>query len=336
MEIKKNKKVYWYRRITIEKFGSAQLMRSKPSQFTFHRTTEPDSSADTKRLSEELSVVRSVMAFLFCPSYELVVLLNAPSGLEKRSHSDTAKLGHTFKLFLLGYLKGKLDLSIHLGTAGRVAAATNRLYLPTPYFSKMKLSSQRSLDKIFDLHKWSQCNRASLLLDEGVRDTLHTVHRTYENYRGAPTHDQAQKPRVLGQLVRIVGVPQHLTRVVQHQVEEWVIPEAVTTAKMKQNMTREYKTTPVQDSNPDLPVIGSIVCCESNALEHVATEAGTNMKMYPYPLSTPAASRPPANFTLMLFSKYLERSRILSLRLRSSFCSPPPICTAAISSEIHP
>nr|CAD7454521.1 unnamed protein product [Timema tahoe] len=85
---------------------------------------------------------------------------------------------------------GKLDLYIHLGTAGRVAAAINRM--------------------------------------------------TYENDRGAPTHDQAQKPRVLGQLVRIVGVPQHLTGVVKHQVEERVIPEAVTIAKMKQNMTTEY------------------------------------------------------------------------------------------------
>nr|CAD7457727.1 unnamed protein product [Timema tahoe] len=34
----------------------------------------------------------------------------------------------------------------------------------------------------------------------------------------------------------------------------------------------ELTSTPDQDSNLDLPVIGSLICCYSSALDHVATE----------------------------------------------------------------
>lgn len=45
-----------------------------------------------------------------------------------------------------------------------------------------------------------------LLLDEGVGDGLHAILRADEHHRSAPAHHQAQLPRVLCELVLIVGV----------------------------------------------------------------------------------------------------------------------------------
>lgn len=45
-----------------------------------------------------------------------------------------------------------------------------------------------------------------LLLDEGVGDGLHAVLRADEHHRSAPAHHQAQLPRVLCELVLVVGV----------------------------------------------------------------------------------------------------------------------------------
>lgn len=53
--------------------------------------------------------------------------------------------------------------------------------------------------------------------------------------------------------------------------------------------------------------------------------SSTKFKRGSYPLRIPAASLPPANFTLIFFSKYFERSRMLSFFF-FSFASPWAFC----------
>ena len=65
---------------------------------------------------------------------------------------------------------------------------------------------------------------ALVLGHEGVGDALHAVHGTDEGDGGAPADDQAEVPRVLGQLVGIVRVTEVLDGVVQHDVEERIKP----------------------------------------------------------------------------------------------------------------
>lgn len=47
-------------------------------------------------------------------------------------------------------------------------------------------------------------------------------------------------------------------------------------------------------------------------LRYSVVLSNTKLRRGSYPFKIPAASRPPANFTLMFFSKYLDKSRILS------------------------
>lgn len=63
-----------------------------------------------------------------------------------------------------------------------------------------------------------------LLLDEGVGDGLHAILRADEHHRSAPAHHQAQLPRVLCELVLIVGVSHVLDGAIQHEVEQRVEP----------------------------------------------------------------------------------------------------------------
>ena len=61
-----------------------------------------------------------------------------------------------------------------------------------------------------------------LLGHEGVGDALHAVHGADEGDGSAPTDHQAEMSRILGQLVRIVRVPEVLYGVVQHNVQQGV------------------------------------------------------------------------------------------------------------------
>ena len=63
---------------------------------------------------------------------------------------------------------------------------------------------------------------ALVLGHEGVGDALHAVHGADEGDGSAPTDHQAEMSRILGQLVRIVRVPEVLYGVVQHDVEQGV------------------------------------------------------------------------------------------------------------------
>lgn len=60
-------------------------------------------------------------------------------------------------------------------------------------------------------------------------------------------------------------------------------------------------------------------------LRYSVVLSSTKFKRGSYPFNIPAASLPPANFTRMFFSKYLDRSRILSF-LFFSFGSPWVFC----------
>ena len=74
-------------------------------------------------------------------------------------------------------------------------------------------------------HNTEATGQAGLVLGhEGVGDALHAVHGTDEGDGGAPADDQAEMSGVLGQLVRVVRVPEVLDGVVQHDVEERIKP----------------------------------------------------------------------------------------------------------------
>nr|CAD7452231.1 unnamed protein product [Timema tahoe] len=78
---------------------------------------------------------------------------------------------------------------------------------------------------------------------------------------------------------------------------------------ISQNNTQTSLSTPNQDSNHDLPIIGSLFYCESNALDHAATEAG-DCKCYPWGetyLSRPGLS--------LYFTNNLRKERSISSNL---------------------
>ena len=61
-------------------------------------------------------------------------------------------------------------------------------------------------------------------MNKRVCDALHPVHRADEGDGSASTDNEAEVPGVLGQLVRVVRVPEVLDGVVQHDVEERIEP----------------------------------------------------------------------------------------------------------------
>ena len=69
-----------------------------------------------------------------------------------------------------------------------------------------------------------------VLLHEWVGNALHAVHGADEGDCGAPADHQPQWPGVWGQLVWVVRVPHVLNAVVQHDVEEGVVPLEYPTA----------------------------------------------------------------------------------------------------------
>nr|CAD7460708.1 unnamed protein product [Timema tahoe] len=60
--------------------------------------------------------------------------------------------------------------------------------------------------------------------------------------------------------------------------------------KLKTIQEKNTLSTPDRDSNLDLPVIGSLVYCESSALDHAATEAGKSCRKRKWRTDLPATS----------------------------------------------
>ncbi|CAG2055295.1 unnamed protein product, partial [Timema podura] len=69
-------------------------------------------------------------------------------------------------------------------------------------------------------------------------------------------------------------------------------PVLCTEERVKNHLGKTTLRTPNQDYNPDLPVIGSLVYCESNTLAHVATKAvSSTIKTYKYNSMASARNR---------------------------------------------
>lgn len=87
----------------------------------------------------------------------------------------------------------------------------------------------------------------------------------------------------------------------------------------------QIRTTevPLQTTNPNILVSSVSLYGSSGSRRYSVVLSSTRFRRGSKPFRVPAASRPPANFTLMLFSRYFDRSRIVSF-LFFSLWSPWP------------
>lgn len=65
--------------------------------------------------------------------------------------------------------------------------------------------------------------RLAFVLDERVGYGFHSVHRTDHYDRRTSAHDKPQGPRVVRELVRVVGVSQELCGIIDDQVQQRII-----------------------------------------------------------------------------------------------------------------
>uniref|UniRef100_A0A7G3B3X2 Uncharacterized protein n=1 Tax=Lutzomyia longipalpis TaxID=7200 RepID=A0A7G3B3X2_LUTLO len=80
---------------------------------------------------------------------------------------------------------------------------------------------------------------------------------------------------------------------------------------------------PRHTTNPKFRVSSANLNGSSGSRRNSVVLSSTRLRRGSYPLRTPAASLPPANFTRIVFSRYLLRSKIDSFR-RFSFSLPSP------------
>lgn len=72
-------------------------------------------------------------------------------------------------------------------------------------------------------HETAHAFISAIMLHEGVGYGFHAVNGTDHNHRRPTTHHQSESSRVVGELVRVVGVSQELRGVVDDQVQERVV-----------------------------------------------------------------------------------------------------------------
>ena len=71
---------------------------------------------------------------------------------------------------------------------------------------------------ILSLHR----RHLTLGRQERVGDLLHPVQARHHHDRGAAGHDQSKTPGLISNLQRILGVPQVLLALIQHEVQELI------------------------------------------------------------------------------------------------------------------